>query len=63
LADDLKNGRVTQRQKMHYYLADTLFFLSTFYINGLVATKPNIFVMLNIVLGLYGDGWRGFAVL
>jgi hypothetical protein len=53
LVEDLKNGRVSQRQKMHYYLANTLFYLVLFYINGLMATKPNIFTMLNILLGLF----------
>jgi hypothetical protein len=53
LVEDLKEGRVSQRQKMYYYLANTLFYLILFDINGLMAAKPNIFTTLNILLGLF----------
>lgn len=52
LAEDLKNRRVTQRQKMQYYLANTLLYLSSVYITGLIAVKPNLLTGINILLGL-----------
>ena len=52
LVEDLKNRRVSQRQKMHYYLALTLLSLIYVYITGLIAVKPNLLTGINILLGL-----------
>lgn len=51
LVDDLKHGRVSQRQKMLYYLANTLFMLACSNIIQLSASKPNIFTLLSIFVG------------
>ena len=52
LVEDLKNRRVSQRQKMHYYLANALFTLACIYITSLLPVKPNVFTVINIIFGL-----------
>lgn len=52
LVEDLKNGRVTQRQKMYYYLAGTLLSLIYIFISSAVAVTPNLMTVVNIVLAI-----------
>ena len=52
LVEDLKARRVSQRQKMYYYLAYTLLTLIAVDVAGLVATELNFFVVLNSLLGV-----------
>ena len=53
LAEDLKEGRVSQRQKMHYYLATSLLVVS---LMPIVSTHggetPNIFWALDMVISI-----------
>jgi hypothetical protein len=52
LVEDLKNGQVTQRQKMYYYLANAFFVFMAIYVCGMVASTPNVFTAIEMLLGL-----------
>ncbi len=52
LVEDLKNQRVSQRQKMYYYLADTVLAFIAIYTGSLVASKPNVLTAIEFLLGL-----------